>query len=299
MEFVSELMVFAKVVETGSFSKAAQKLQLAKSSVSKKVAALEAKYQVNLIKRSTRKLQVTDAGQALYRHCQQLEQDIAAAEAQLTQLTGEPQGHLRVSAPPLFGQFYLSPLVPEFLLRYPEIQLELQFTEKYSDLISDRFDLLIRMGEQPDSSMIGQKLTEEPGVICAAPSYLQANAAPANPMELSEHNVLLWQTLEEKRLRTQPLGKEAFSNNGERHIVSTHGNLCSNDIRVLKEATCNGVGVGILPRSFVEPELADGQLVELLADYPRPPVPVYILYSRHSKMSAKQRAFIDLLKEFL
>lgn len=294
MDLFSELMVFAKVVEKGSFSGAAAALNIAKSSVSKKVAALENKHGLTLIQRTTRQIHITEEGYALYQHCLRLQEDLVAAKAQLSQLTGKPQGRLRISAPPLFGQTCLSPHLPKFLHQYPDIELDLQLTDSYSNLVAEGYDMLIRMGEQPDSSMIAQRLTNIPPVLCASKDYLDLHGTPKTPADLEHHNCIIWQRSGHPAQMRWP-----FHRNQQRQELNVTGNFTSNDIIAIKQAVCGGVGISILPSYVVQEELTDGTLTLLLPDYHQSEIPFYVLYSQHThhmQISTKHRVFIEFLK---
>ncbi len=290
MHELQELLIFAKVLELGSFSKAAQQLGLAKSSVSKKVSALEQQLGVRLLQRSTRHLHVTEEGQTLYEHCLRIQQELDEARAELAGLRDKPRGTLRISAPPLWGQTRLAHLLPEFLSRYPDVTIDLHLTGRYSDLIAEGFDLAIRIGELADSTLISRSLGKIHPVLCASNEYLEANGCPQAPRDLEEHNCISW------RPHGRPqLTHWEFSKGSKASRVKIDGNFSSNDVIAVKTATLHGAGITLLPSYLLQEELEKGTLQELLPKYRMPEVPIYLLYPQRRQVPAKVRVFLDYL----
>ena len=294
MDLFSDLMVFAKVVEAGSFTGAADQLGLAKSSVSKKVSALEIEYGVRLIQRTTRQLSITEEGMQLYDRCLRLRDELATAKIQLTEFSGKLQGRLRVSAPPLFSQICLSPHLHEFLLAYPDLELDLQLNDEYSELVDEGYDVLIRTGEQADSSLICQRLTSIQPRVVASPGYLKNRGIPKKPDDLLDHNCLIWQRAGSAKRSLWPFlrGKTQYS-------VNVSGNFIGNDLNALKQAVIGGVGIAILPDYMLANELSEGGVVEVLPGYQQRAIPIYLVYAHRKQMTAKQRVFIDFVKSII
>ncbi len=288
MNLFADLMAFARVVETGSFTAAAAELGLAKSSVSKQIAALEKAHGVRLVNRTTRQVSITEEGLQLYAHCQRLQEELHAASEQLAQFSDAARGKLRVSAPPLLAGTWLAPFLADFLREHPAIELELQLTEQRSDPVRDRFDVLIRMGELADSSLIGHRLATFKPVLVASRGYIDAHGAPRHPEELAQHNCLMWSPP-----RQRPLRDWRFSRAGEELLVSVRGNLVTNDAHAVKQAVLGGAGIALLPSYMLE----EG-LLPLLQDYAQPSLPVYLMYGHRTQMPARQRVFIEALKRF-
>jgi len=293
MDLFSELLIFAKVVEAGSFSAAAEQLGLAKSSVSKKVAALEARYNVRLIYRTTRQLSITEDGQALYERCQRLQEEFEETRAQLEQLPAEPRGKLRIGAPPLFTRTRLLPLITEFMQSYPELELGLQLADTYSDMIAEGFDALIRMGEQPDSSMIAHRISELQPILCASPKYLEIRGTPKTPADLKQHDCLIWQRDQQGNTPQE----WAFYHQQQRVLMPVYGIMSSNDTEALMHAATQSLGIALLPDFLVEEHINSGTLVALLPSYQHPPVPIYLMYSHRKQLPAKLSVFVDFLRK--
>ena len=189
---LNEIVVFARVVETRSFTAAAQQLGLPKSTVSRKIAQLEERLGVRLLQRTTRKLNLTEVGQAYYERCQRIVQDIAAAEQVVTDMQTAPRGLLRVTVPNDLGSTYLGALVADFLLAYPEIQVDLDLADRVVDLIEEGIDLGIRVGPLVESTLIARKLGAVQMRMCASSEYVAKRGAPATIAELADHDALVF-----------------------------------------------------------------------------------------------------------
>jgi DNA-binding transcriptional LysR family regulator len=203
------MALFARVVETGSFTRAAAGLGLSKSSVSKQVSRLEARLGARLLNRTTRRLSLTEAGQAFFEGCQRVVAEAAAAEQAVTHLAAAPRGVLRVNAPMSFGVLHVAPAVPELLAACPELALDLTLNDRRVDLIEEGYDMAIRIGALGDSSLIARRLAPSHRMLCAAPAYLARHGRPEAPEDLADHDCLVYsyQTLgREWRLRS-PAGE--------------------------------------------------------------------------------------------
>ena len=192
MQELRNMMIFAKVLETGSFSKAAEQLGIAKSSVSKKVSELEKEFGVRLIQRSTRKINVTEEGQALYRHCRQISQELEMAKQELTLYREAPQGTLKISVSPLFGNTIIAGLIPGFLEKFSQVSVELNYSQQLSDLIGEGYDLSLRMGVLDDSSLVAVELFTVKFILCASPEYLNKTGRPQHPSEITNYSYIRW-----------------------------------------------------------------------------------------------------------
>lgn len=192
MEHFSALPIFVTVVECGSFSLAGQKLGLSKSAISKRISQLEQHLGIQLLQRTTRSLSLTDAGARYFEYIRPAVQLTQEGLDAISELQQTPRGNLRISVPMVFGRLYIAPLIAEFLKRYPDIQLQMQMDDKITDLIAGGFDLAIRIGELPDSSLIARKIAPCLSVICASPAYLTQHGLPMTPCELTQHNCLFY-----------------------------------------------------------------------------------------------------------
>jgi len=187
MDRLAAIEAFVRVAECGSFSKAAERLHSSKSVVSRQVGALEAELGARLLHRTTRALTLTEAGRSYFAQAARILADLAEANASVGQLQAAPRGRLRVSAPMSFGFLHLAPAVPDFLDRYPDVEIDLAMNDRYVDLVDEGFDMAVRIGKLEDSSLVARKLAPARRTICAAPAYLQARGVPASPDDLKAH----------------------------------------------------------------------------------------------------------------
>lgn len=289
MENLTDLAVFVRVVELGSFTAAAGALEISKAAVSKYVDRLERRLGARLLQRTTRRLTLTEAGEALYLRGAAALAELADAEREVARLTGAPRGHLRVTAPVYFGEVHVAPLLHRFRAHYPDITLDLDFDNRFVDLVKERFDLALRITDLADSSLVARKLAPCPQVVCAAPAYLARRGVPKAPADLRDHECLSYsldRTPKEWRFRAA---------RGRWIAVQVKGPIrCNNDI-ALKQAMLNGLGLRQIPRFIVESEIARGELVEVLADYESPPLNIYAVYATRRHLSPKVRVFVDFL----
>lgn len=292
MDHIQGMVIFAKVVEVGSFSGAAQQLGLAKSSVSKHIAKLEAKLGVRLIQRSTRQLRVTEEGLLIYQRCRRIVQEIEQSQQDASFFHQQPQGTLRITAPPLFGSSMLAGLLPKFQQLHADLKVDLFLTENYSEVIAEGFDVSIRLGSLPDSGLVAQVLTHIDLAVVAAPAYLRQHGNPQNLSQLQQHRCLLW----------QPQGKGvkdnwAFTRQQQQQNVVVANGFCSNDWHAIKQACLAGAGICRISAHAVADEVARGDLVLLLPEYQTPKVAVTVLYPQRKQIPAKTSVFIAYIRE--
>ncbi len=282
---LNELLVFAKVVQAGSFTAAARGLRMPKSTVSRKVSELEERIGAQLLQRTTRKLRLTEVGRAYYEHCARIVAEAEEAELAVTRMQAAPHGLLRVTTPLTFS--FLGPLVAEFLKRYPEVQLELLCTDRTVDLVEEGFDLAVRAGRLADSSLIARKLGSIERFVVAAPSYLQARGVPRSPRDLEKHDCLLFGA-----------GNVWTLHSGSRSVeVSIRPRLVVNEPDMLRAVTLAGSGVALLPNIHSAADLAAGRLLRLLPDWSSAGAPVHAVYPGTRHHSPKVMAFVDFLRE--
>jgi LysR family transcriptional regulator for bpeEF and oprC len=292
MRDLEALLIFADVLECGSFTGAAQRLGIAKSSVSKKVSALERELGVRLIQRSTRKLRVTEEGQGLYQRCVRIKQELAEAEQDVARSSELPTGTVRLSAPPLIANSRLAGQLPKFLALYPELNIELHLTELQSDLIGEGFDIALRIGELPDSSLVAQRLCTIKSILCASPAYLNVRGRLQQPSDIEAHNYLFWRSPSRA-----PFTQLLFQKGSRSYRARISGNFVSTDASSVKEAMINGGGISLLPDFTVQDEIEAGLLEDLLPDYQSYAIPLSMVYPQREQMSAKTRALANFLKE--
>lgn len=294
MDQLQGMVIFNQVIESGSFSKAADKLNIAKSSVSKRITALEKELGVILIQRSTRQLTVTDEGWSLYQHSQRIVQELELAKDVAARFQDKPQGTLRVTAPPLFGRLQLAPLLPLFQVQYPKVTIELFLTESYSDIIAKGYDICLRMRDLPDSSLVAQPLSDINVICCASPDYLARRGSPQCLTELADHDCIIWNPEEGQMADTWEMYKD-----GVKEKIQLQGKIICNDHIAIKQAVLQGGGITVLPTYAIKEELTMGSLVKLLGDYQPASFPISLLYPKRENIPAKTRAFVHFLKSAL
>jgi DNA-binding transcriptional LysR family regulator len=289
MDKLSDISVFVRVVELGSFTRAADRLEISKAVVSKCVSRLEQRLGARLLNRTTRRLTLTEAGEALFRRSAGALAELEEAEKEVAQLTGTPRGLLRISAPVYFGSVVLAPMLKDFRVRYPEVTLDFDLDDRMVDLVRERFDAAVRISGMADSSLVARRLAACPLVIVASPAYLRRAGIPATPADLRAHECLTYsivRTPNELRLRA-PQGRWV--------AVTVHGSIRCNSDFVLKQAALDGLGLGTFPDFFVERELAEGRLVRVLPEYETPAASVNVVYATRRQLLPKVRAFVDFL----
>lgn len=286
----SEMSVFVRVAQEGSFSAAARRLDLTPSAVSKQIGRLEERLGARLFNRTTRQISLTDVGQAFFARADRILGDLAEAERAVTDMAGNPRGLLRVSAPVAFGRMHLAPRLPHFLAANDEVQIDLTLNDRFADLVEEGFDLALRIGELADSSLIARKLAPNRRIVVAASRYLDAHGRPERPPDLLDHNCLSY------TYRAQRHDWEFHGPQG-REQVRVSGNLEANDAGALREAVLAGLGVALLPLWLVGEDIRDGRLEVVLPDYPAPDSAIYAVYAPGRFLSPKVRRFVDFLVE--
>lgn len=287
----NDLFMFANIVDCGSFSQAAIRLGIPKSTLSRRLATLEAQLGERLLLRSTRRLSLTDLGQLVLDHARQVQEEVNATLALSQHRQREPSGKLRISMPADFANWEMSDFLAGFIQTYPAIQIEFDLSPRRVDLIGESFDLAIRTGElSDDSSLAARLLTRFSGALYAAPAYLAKAGTPLEPEELMEHDgllllarngdPLLWQ-LQQQQQQWQGIPPAKAS---------------ANSPELLLRFAINGAGIVMLSDYFVRDALSAGKLVPVLAQWHCPPVPVSAVFPGRRLMPAKTRVFLDALQ---
>lgn len=286
------MAVFAKVVEEGSFSSAARALKLTPSAVSKQIGRLEDRLGVRLLNRTTRQLSATEEGDAFYQRCVRILTDMEEAELAVSQRHAAPRGTLRVNCGVAFGKHQISPMIPEFLERYPEVNVEMTLTDALADLVEEGQDIAIRFGKLQDSSMVARQLAVSRRAICCSPEYLKRMGEPRHPADLNSHNRLGFAT-------AIHLNEWIFKlEDGSEFPVRAEGNFTANNGETIHEMVLAGLGIARLAEFLVAPEVQEGKLVRLLTPYYRDvEVPINAVYPTRRHLSPKVRAFVDFLVE--
>ncbi|HEX5515224.1 MAG TPA: LysR family transcriptional regulator [Gammaproteobacteria bacterium] len=290
MDTLTSMAVFARVVEAGGFSRAAEQLDMSRAMVSKHVAYLEERIGVRLLNRTTRHVSLTGAGGEYYERCLQILGDVQAAESAAAAGTAQPRGQLRVNAPVNFGALHLAPAIRDFLRHHPQLSLDLTFTDRIVDLVEEGFDMALRITNQPGPNLIARRLSEVRLVLCAAPAYLQRYGVPRTPEDLRHHNCLgytYWFSPDEWRLQGP---------DGE-HTVRVSGNVRANNGEALRTLALSGWGLLQAPTYLVADDLRSGRLQPVLPDYRTEPLGLFAVYAARRNLPAKVRLFIDFLAE--
>jgi DNA-binding transcriptional LysR family regulator len=288
MDRFAAMQAFAAVVDAGSFVRAADRLGLSTTSVSRLVSELETHLGARLLNRSTRKLSLTDAGRLYYDHCTTLLADLAEAEAAVGAESQAASGVLRVSAPVSFGTQHLGPLLPEYRRQQPNVSLELALNDRVVDLVEEGHDVALRISAQLATSLIARPLVKIRNVTCASPGYLERHGIPRTPADLAHHQCLLYS------YSPQP-SQWTFNGPGGQQTVQVNGSLTANNGGILRVAALAGEGIVRQPSFIVGDDLRAGTLVPLLADFPLPSLTAYAVFPSRRHLAAKVRTFVDFL----
>jgi DNA-binding transcriptional LysR family regulator len=291
MDRFRAMQVFARVVEQGSFAKAAERIGISTSACSRHVAELEAHLDARLLNRTTRRLSLTESGQAFYERCVQLLADLEEAESAASASAARPRGTLKLSCGISFGVRHVARLVGAFVARHPEVRFDVQLSDRFVDLVEEGFDLAIRIGESPTQNLIARKLGETRLVPCAAPIYLREHGAPETPADLARHACLTYEYL---ALRDT---WRFIDRAGVEHAIRVAGPVHANNGDLLVATAVEGIGISMEPDFIVAADLAAGRLVQVLADYAPAPTSIYAVYPSRRHLSAKVRTFVDFLAE--
>ncbi|KAF0814064.1 HTH-type transcriptional regulator DmlR [Andreprevotia sp. IGB-42] len=289
MDRLAAMQVFNKVVEAGSFVRAAALLGISTTAASRLVADLESHLGARLLQRTTRRLSLTEAGRAYHERAMQILADIAEAEAALDDETAQPGGLLRVNAPVSFGVRHLATLLPRYQAAHPAVKLELTLSDRTVDLVEEGYDLALRISGQLAGNLITRRLAPIRIAACAAPAYLARHGAPQTPQELLQHNCLIY---------TYGAGGDEwrFTQGGTVHTIKVQGTLRANNGDLLVAAARAGAGLINEPTFLVGDDLQAGTLECVLPGFASPELALYAVYPSRRHLSAKVRSFIDFLR---
>ncbi|KAF1048273.1 MAG: HTH-type transcriptional regulator DmlR [Herbaspirillum frisingense] len=292
MDRLDMLKVFCAVVEAGAFSRAAEKLAMSTSSVTNHVAALEAHFKVRLINRTTRSMSLTEEGRHCHVQALRLLADMGELEAGLRESDATPAGVLRVDLPSVISRQYVAPALPRFLQRYPELELRITVSDRMIDMVEEGIDVLVRIGELPDSGMVARKLAATRYVCCAAPAFLQQNGWPHSPESLDQFACLGF-----LNPRTRMIRPWRFSRNGKDSSHTPGGAVMMDHVESMIEA--GKAGCGIIQQMSVSlvPALRNGELVPVLPDWQAAGPDIFALYQPTRRETAKVKVFVDFLRE--
>ncbi len=290
----NDLLLFARVADSGSFSRAAERLGLPKSTVSRRIAALEANLGERVLTRTTRRLTLTDFGQGLLEHANRLAEEVDAAAALAEHRQSEPSGRLRVSMPADFAATVLADMLVDFAQRYPAVTLELDLSPRRVDLVGENFDLAVRMGDLPDdATLVARRLADVRPALFASPRYLAAHGTPCEPPALLHHRAVLLLS------RDGDPAIWRLRRGNERWEGTPPGRLIANSMGLMIGFALRDAGIALVPQDFVAAHVARGELLRVLPDWAAPPVTAWAVMPSRRWVPAKTRAFVDRLTETL
>jgi DNA-binding transcriptional LysR family regulator len=289
---LNDIVVFTKVVETRSFTGAAEQLGLPKSTVSRKLAQLEERLGVRLVQRTTRKLALTDIGQAYYERCSRIVADLQSAEQLVTDMQSTPRGRVRVTAPIDLSTQHLGEIISEFLALHPDIYVELEATDRVVDLIEEGFDVAVRFGSLPESTLIARRLCSIDAVLCATPAYLAQRGTPTTIEELDEHDRVLFTPSARTQSWTLTAGEATYE-------FGRPARFASNNIGAVRDAALAGAGIALLTNFMVATDIAAGALVPLLPDWRGRTIDVNAVYPARQNLPPRLALFLDHLARSL
>ncbi|MNB77327.1 HTH-type transcriptional regulator DmlR [compost metagenome] len=288
MKLLNDMALFVEVVKAHSFRKAAEAMAMPNSTLSRRISGLEKAIGLRLLNRTTRKIELTEAGQLYFDRCKRIVDEARLAHEQLGEMLAHPSGLLRASLPVDFANIYLAPLIAEFARRYPGISFEFDLTPRQVDLVSEPVDVVIRMGEPADSNLIARKLASLTRRLYASPRYLELNGEPSDPSELVNHECL----------RLRKAGKWQLSHSGEVVEVEVGGRFQLNSVGMLRRLATLDLGIALLPEGIAADDLRTGLLQPVLPQWQANPIPVYAL-TETRLLPAKTQRFIEFLREQL
>lgn len=294
MDQIQSMRVFARVVEAGTFTKAAESLDIPKGTVTKLVQHLEGRLKVRLLNRTTRRVTVTPDGAAYYERTARLLNDLDDIEASMSNAQATPSGRLRVDVGTSVAGLIIIPALPDFYRRFPDIQLDLGVSDRPVDLISDNVDCVIRGGDLVEQSLVARRIGNLALITVATPGYLKQHGEPAHPDELDgpKHR-----TINYFSARTGRPFPHVFEKDGETLEIAGRYQLAVNESNAHTAAVLSGLGISQAVLFAIAPHLESGALVEVLPGWKHPPIPVHVVYPPNRHLSAKVRAFVDWAAE--
>jgi LysR family transcriptional regulator, regulator for bpeEF and oprC len=296
MDRLSAMQAYVRVVEAGTFTKAADSLDLPKATVTRLIQTLESHLRTKLLNRTTRRVTVTPDGAAYYERAMRLLGDLEELEGSLSQARVTPRGRIRIDVPGVVGRDMIIPHLPDFYARYPDIQIEMGVSDRPVDLISDNVDCVIRGGELTDQSLVARRIGEFRFITCATPEYLRRHGTPAHPLELTQapHRMVGYFSA-----RNGKLMPDTFRRDGEAIDVVGNHVIAVNDASGYLKAGLAHLGAMQLTCFMAAPLIKSGELVRILDEWQADPIPVHVVYPPNRHLSSKLRVFVDWVVELL
>jgi len=291
MDRLNSMQIFVEVARASGFTAAANRIGLSRAQVSKSVMQLEQHLGTRLFNRTTRRISLTETGQIYLERCIDILQAIDETETIAAAQTSEPRGRLTLSAPTSFGILHLQQAIPIYLRRHPQVQISLNLADRFIDVVDEGFDLVIRIAELEDSSLIARRLAPCRRLLCASPDYLEKNGTPLVPQDLAIHHCLVY---------SNELKPDSWNLQGPSGIesVKVNGPICADNGDILRAAAVAGLGVTLLPTFIVGPDLEAGRLRQVLANYCPPEISIYAVFPSRRYLSAKVRSFVDFMAAY-
>lgn len=289
MDKLASMAMFVRVVESGSFSAAAEASQVSATMAAKHIRAIEQRLGARLLHRTTRRQQLSEVGRLYYERCKQVLADVALAEASASELQASPRGRLRLTAPVSFGSRRLVPALAEYLASHPEVNVELSLDNRMFDLVEEGYELGIRIGTLDDASLVARPLQPYRRLLAASPAYLARHGNPERPEQLSSHVCLglsYWRHRDHWRL----LGP-----GGDIYEAPVQGRFAADHGDALRIAALHHIGIILQPEVLLADDLAAGRLQPVLPDWSPPPMPMHLIYAPDRRPTAKLRSMIDFL----
>lgn len=290
MDRLLAMEMFVRVVETGSFSKAALEFHTTQPTVTKQVAAIEARLKVRLLNRNTRGVSLTEPGALYYEKCKNIVREAEEAESIVQLRQNQAQGLLRIGTSVAFGRRVVVPLALEYMRRHPQVQLDLSFEDRYVDLIAQGIDVAIRMGKLADSSLGARYLGTNPWAMVAAPGYLKKHGTPRRAQDLSAHVALIYSSV---------VGDEFWrmhTPKGDPVTVPVSGRFRSNNLSAVLAAARDGLGIALMPRYVASESLASGKVLEVLGDHKLPEQEIHAVFPSPKLVPGKVSGFVAFLQ---
>lgn len=289
MDTLTDIAVFVQVVDSGSFTAAAERLELSKAVVSKYVTRLENRLGARLLNRTTRRLSLTEVGRAFYERSQAGLRELEEAEAEVSRLQGAPRGTLRINAPMSFGILHIAPAIPEFLQQYPDLNVDMNLDDRQLDLVEEGFDLAIRIAQLPDSTLVARRLGPCRHVVCGAPGYFRRHGIPRTPRDLRDHNAITFKYQDSAR------EWHFLAPDSTPVRVPVRGSIQMNNSLGLREALLQEVGITLTPTFVVGADIQTGRLEAVLKDYKTLELSIYAVFPQQRHLSPKVRAFVEFM----
>ena len=290
MDRLLAMEMFVRVVETGSFSKAAREFATTQPTVTKQVAATEERLKVRLLNRNTRGVSLTEPGALYYEKCKNIVREAQEAESIVQLRQTSAQGPLRIGTSVAFGRRVVVPLALDFMARHPDVQVDLSFEDRYTDLVAQGLDVALRMGRLADSSLGARFLGMNPWLLAASPKYLKKHGVPRRPADLSGHNALIYSSVQGDDVWRLVTPK------GEPVTVPVSGRLRSNNLSAVLAAARSGLGIAALPHYVAGDSLASGHVVEVLRGYALPEQEIHAVFPSPKLVPTKVQAFVAFLQ---